>query len=224
MISCAWGYLFVRGFSIFRKAKDKDETSAGIHIPADSPPIFPADSSDDTIGDTEQRLFANLALGRAGIPAEFHIDVTGNRDFGVHRNESSYRAGRNSASNGCEVRKSSRRLGTVDDPLRRAVPWREDPFLPSIAGRFGRWELVIAWPGVLHVIIVGHVRIGIGVETLRPLLLVVRRPRSKQPRPPFAPLSIGPGASRGQSEQYSQAEPADVAHDGPPRKCHERAL
>ena len=74
-------------YSGYLKAKDKDEISPAIHIPADTPPIFLAHSSDDKISDAEHSLFMYLALKRAGIPAELHIYATGDHDFGVRENE-----------------------------------------------------------------------------------------------------------------------------------------
>jgi acetyl esterase/lipase len=81
-ISCYSGYL---------KAKDKDQLSPGLHIPADTPPIFLAHASDDTEryggSNAEHSAFAYLALKRAGIRTELHIFATGDHDFGVRQNE-----------------------------------------------------------------------------------------------------------------------------------------
>ena len=74
-------------YSGYLKAKDKDEIAAGIHIPAETPPILLAHSSDDKISDAEHSVFMYLALKRAGIPAELHIYATGDHDFGVRQNE-----------------------------------------------------------------------------------------------------------------------------------------
>ncbi|MGE5195250.1 MAG: alpha/beta hydrolase [Deltaproteobacteria bacterium] len=74
-------------YSGYLKAKDKDEISQGIRIPADTPPIFLAHSSDDKISDAEHSAFMYLALKRAGVPAELHIYATGDHDFGVRQNE-----------------------------------------------------------------------------------------------------------------------------------------
>ncbi len=74
-------------YSGYLKAKDKDATSAGIQVPAGTPPILLAHSSDDTISDAEHSVFMYLALKRAGVPTELHIFASGNHDFGVRQNE-----------------------------------------------------------------------------------------------------------------------------------------
>jgi acetyl esterase/lipase len=74
-------------YSGYLKAKDRDETSPGIRVPASTPPILLAHSSDDKISDPEHSVFMYLALKRAGIPAELHIFATGDHDFGVRQNE-----------------------------------------------------------------------------------------------------------------------------------------
>ncbi|HEV3340655.1 MAG TPA: amidohydrolase family protein [Pirellulales bacterium] len=74
-------------YSGYLKAKEKDATSAGIHVPAGTPPILLAHSSDDTISDAEHSVFMYLALKRAGVPAELHVFASGNHDFGVRQNE-----------------------------------------------------------------------------------------------------------------------------------------
>jgi acetyl esterase/lipase len=74
-------------YSGYLNAKDKDEISSAIRIPADTPPIFLAHSSDDSISDAEHSLFAYLALKRAGVPAELHVYATGEHDFGVRQNQ-----------------------------------------------------------------------------------------------------------------------------------------
>jgi acetyl esterase/lipase len=81
-IGCYSGYL---------KATDKDETSAGLRIPANTPPILLAHASDDGPhhggSNAEHSVFMYLALKRAGIPTELHIYATGDHDFGVRQNE-----------------------------------------------------------------------------------------------------------------------------------------
>jgi acetyl esterase/lipase len=81
-VMCYPGYL---------KAKDKDEISPGLHIPARTPPILLAHASDDSekVGGSipENSAVMYLALKRAGIPAELHIYASGNHDFGVRQNE-----------------------------------------------------------------------------------------------------------------------------------------
>lgn len=80
-VACYSGYL---------KAKDKDEVSPNIHIahiPADTPPVLLAHSSDDKISDSEHSVIMYLGLKRAGIPAELHVFGSGDHDFGVRQNE-----------------------------------------------------------------------------------------------------------------------------------------
>jgi acetyl esterase/lipase len=72
-------------YSGYLKAKDKDEIAAGIRIPAATPPIFLAHSTDDKISDAEHSVLMYLALKRAGIPAELHVYATGDHDFGVRQ-------------------------------------------------------------------------------------------------------------------------------------------
>jgi acetyl esterase/lipase len=74
-------------YSGYLKAKDKDEIAPGIRIPADTPPIFLAHSSDDKISDAEHSAIMYVALKRAGVPVELHIYATGDHDFGVRQNE-----------------------------------------------------------------------------------------------------------------------------------------
>jgi acetyl esterase/lipase len=76
-IPCYSGYL---------KARDRDELWDGLHIPADTPPIFLAHASDDSETDPAQSVIMYLALHRAKIPAEMHIYATGEHDFGVRQN------------------------------------------------------------------------------------------------------------------------------------------
>jgi acetyl esterase/lipase len=76
-ISCYGGYL---------KAKDKDEVTSNIRIPAGTPPILLAHTSDDEVSNPEHSVFMYLALKRAGIPTELHVYATGNHDFGVRQN------------------------------------------------------------------------------------------------------------------------------------------
>jgi acetyl esterase/lipase len=78
-------------YSGYLKAKEKDELRPGLHIPADTPPIFLAHASDDreSYGGSlaENSAVAYLALKRAGVPTELHIFATGDHDFGVRQNE-----------------------------------------------------------------------------------------------------------------------------------------
>jgi acetyl esterase/lipase len=73
-------------YSGYLKVKDKDEIPPGIHIPADTPPIFLTHASDDSISPAEHSVVMYLALKRAGIPTELHIYATGEHDFGVRQN------------------------------------------------------------------------------------------------------------------------------------------
>lgn len=74
-------------YSGYLKAKDKDETSPGIRVPSDTPPIFLAHSTDDSISNVEHSVFMYLALKRAKVPAEMHLYATGEHDFGVRQND-----------------------------------------------------------------------------------------------------------------------------------------
>src|SRR5262245_50601298 len=74
-------------YSGYLKAKDKDETSEGIHVPAQTPPIFLAHSTDDSISNAEHSVFMYLALKRAKVPVEMHVYATGEHDFGVRQND-----------------------------------------------------------------------------------------------------------------------------------------
>jgi acetyl esterase/lipase len=77
-VLCCSGYL---------KAKDKDEVAPGIVIPSNTPPIFLAHSSDDSISNAEHSVIMYLALKRAKVPAELHVYATGEHDFGVRQND-----------------------------------------------------------------------------------------------------------------------------------------
>lgn len=74
-------------YSGYLKAKDKDEVSPGIRIPADTPPILLAHSSDDMISTPEHSVIMYLALQRAKVRSELHIYATGDHDFGVRQND-----------------------------------------------------------------------------------------------------------------------------------------
>jgi len=78
-------------YSGYLKVKDRDEIRPDLRIPSDTPPIFLAHASDDneSYGGAiaENSAFMYLALKRAGIPAELHIYVTGDHDFGVRQND-----------------------------------------------------------------------------------------------------------------------------------------
>jgi acetyl esterase/lipase len=74
-------------YSGYLKAKDKDETSPGIRVPDNTPAIFLAHSSDDEISDPLHSVIMYTALKRAKAPAELHVYVTGDHDFGVRQND-----------------------------------------------------------------------------------------------------------------------------------------
>ncbi len=74
-------------YSGYLKAKDKDEVSPGIRVPAETPPILLAHSSDDKISTPEHSVIMYLALQRAKIRTELHIYATGDHDFGVRQND-----------------------------------------------------------------------------------------------------------------------------------------
>jgi acetyl esterase/lipase len=77
-------------YSGYLKNKDKNEIWPGLHIPANTPPIFLAHANDDSEkvngSDAENSVYMYLALKRAGIPVELHIYASGNHDFGVRQN------------------------------------------------------------------------------------------------------------------------------------------
>jgi acetyl esterase/lipase len=76
-VCCYSGYLM----------NTENDTIAGpLRIPAETPPIFLAHSSDDKISPPGHSVAAYLALTQAGIPAELHIFASGDHDFGVRQN------------------------------------------------------------------------------------------------------------------------------------------
>jgi acetyl esterase/lipase len=74
-------------YSGYLKADDRDQIAAGIQIPADTPPVFLAHASDDSIAEVGHSVIMYLALHRAGVPVELHVYATGEHDFGVRQNE-----------------------------------------------------------------------------------------------------------------------------------------
>jgi acetyl esterase/lipase len=74
-------------YSGYLKAADRDEVAAGVRIPADTPPVFLAHASDDSISDVAHSVIMYLALHRAGVPAELHVYASGEHDFGVRDND-----------------------------------------------------------------------------------------------------------------------------------------
>ena len=78
-------------YSGYLKVRDKEAFTPTIHIPADTPPVFLAHSSDDRTSYggalSDNSALAYLALKHAGVPAELHIFASGHHDFGVRQNE-----------------------------------------------------------------------------------------------------------------------------------------
>ena len=72
-------------YSGYLKDKDCDRVADGIHIPADTPPVFLTHASDDSESDVAHSVIAYLGLHRAGVPAELHVYASGEHDFGVRR-------------------------------------------------------------------------------------------------------------------------------------------
>jgi acetyl esterase/lipase len=77
-------------YSGYLKAKDRDELSPGLRVPAGTPPVFLAHGGDDLISTPEHSVFMYLALKRVGVPAELHIYASTAHDFGVRANEQPY--------------------------------------------------------------------------------------------------------------------------------------
>jgi len=67
----------------YLKPKDKDELSPGLHVPAETPPVFLAHGGADIVSPPEHSIVMYLALRKAGIPAELHIYAGAAHDFGV---------------------------------------------------------------------------------------------------------------------------------------------
>jgi acetyl esterase/lipase len=74
-------------YSGFLKSYDKDEIWPGLHLVADTPPVFMVHANDDSMSSSEQSAVMYLALKRAGIPVEMHIFGSGEHDFGVRQDE-----------------------------------------------------------------------------------------------------------------------------------------
>lgn len=67
----------------YLKVKDRAELAPGIHVPADTPPVFLAHGGDDLISSPEHSVLFYLALKRAGISAELHVYAGARHDFAV---------------------------------------------------------------------------------------------------------------------------------------------
>lgn len=77
----------IAAYSGYLKAKDKDELSPGLRVPAGTPPVFLAHGGDDLISDPSHSVVMYLALKRAGVPAELHVYATAAHDFGVRSSD-----------------------------------------------------------------------------------------------------------------------------------------
>jgi acetyl esterase/lipase len=75
----------IAAYSGYLKAKDKDELSPGLRIPAGTPPIFLVHGGADIISPPEHSVVMYLALKRAGIPAELHVYAGAAHDFAVRK-------------------------------------------------------------------------------------------------------------------------------------------
>jgi len=71
----------------YLKAKDKEELAPGLHIPAETPPVFLAHGGDDIVSPSAHSVVMYLALKRAGVPAELHVYAASAHDFGVRPND-----------------------------------------------------------------------------------------------------------------------------------------
>jgi acetyl esterase/lipase len=74
-------------YSGYLKADNHDQIAPGLRIPPDTPPIFLAHTSDDSVAEVAHSVIMYLALHRAGVPTELHVYVTGEHDFGVRQND-----------------------------------------------------------------------------------------------------------------------------------------
>ena len=72
-------------YSGYLKDTERDSVADGIHIPADTPPVFLTHAGDDSESDVTHSVIAYLGLHRAGVPAELHVYASGEHDFGVRR-------------------------------------------------------------------------------------------------------------------------------------------
>ncbi|MGZ8939868.1 MAG: alpha/beta hydrolase [Limisphaerales bacterium] len=66
--------------------QEKNVLAPYIRIPNETPPIFLAHASDDTVAGAENSAVMFLALKRAKVPAELHIYAKGGHGFGVRTN------------------------------------------------------------------------------------------------------------------------------------------
>ncbi len=61
--------------------------ASDLHISADTPPIFLAHASDDSVSRVDHSIVMYQALQRADVPAELHIYPTGGHGFGVRKSD-----------------------------------------------------------------------------------------------------------------------------------------
>ena len=66
--------------------QEKNVLAPYIRIPTETPPIFLAHASDDTVAGAENSAVMYLALKRAKVSAELHIYANGGHGFGVRTN------------------------------------------------------------------------------------------------------------------------------------------
>jgi acetyl esterase/lipase len=88
-VSCRPNFA-VLAYSGYLKAKDRDEVSAGLEIPANTPPVFLVHGSNDLISDPAHSVVMYLGLQRASIPVELHIYASTAHDFGVRAADHPY--------------------------------------------------------------------------------------------------------------------------------------
>jgi acetyl esterase/lipase len=71
----------------YLKAKDKDELAPGLHVPAETPPVFLVHGGEDIISEPAHSVVMYTALKCAGVSAELHIYANTAHDFGVRSSE-----------------------------------------------------------------------------------------------------------------------------------------
>ncbi len=62
---------------------NKDVLAPYLRIPRETPPVFLAHASDDTVAGVENSVVMYLSLKRANVPAELHVYAQGGHGFGV---------------------------------------------------------------------------------------------------------------------------------------------
>jgi acetyl esterase/lipase len=85
-VSCRPDFAIL-AYSGYLKAKDKTELAPGLHVPANTPPVFLVHGGADIISDPEHSVVMYAALKRAGVPAELHIYAGAAHDFGVRSSD-----------------------------------------------------------------------------------------------------------------------------------------